>query len=80
MDIKASGYESSPVVPTQKLELPVRHSQKALYPPLPPLPDEIIDYVEIRSNNYQPMPTPPSHLNRTDRSSQDKGTLIDVWI
>lgn len=82
MDIKAYGPGNSPVVlSTQKLELPVRPSQNAFYPSSPRPSDEIIDYVEIRSNNYQPAPNPPSpYPSRTDRSVRDKGTLIDVWI
>jgi hypothetical protein len=81
MDIKAFGLGSSPVLSTQKLELPAQPSRDAFYP-LSPLPtDEIIDYVEIQSNNYQPAPNRPSFYPiPTDRSALDKGTLIDVWI
>jgi len=81
MDIKAFGLGSYPAVSTQKLELPVQPSRDAFYPPSPLPTDEIIDYVEIQSNNYQPAPNrPSSYPIRTDRSARDKGTLIDVWI
>ena len=81
MDIKVSGLGSSPVFPAQKLELPERQTHAAFYPPLPLRTDEIIDYVEIQSNNYQPASTPPSSYPiRTDKPAQVKGTFIDVWI
>jgi hypothetical protein len=81
MDIKAFNPGSYPTVSTQKPELPVQISQNAFYPPSPSAADEIIDYVEIQSNNYQPAPNrPSSYPIRTARSARDKGTLIDVWI
>lgn len=81
MDIKAFSLGSFPIVSMQKLELPVLASRGAFYPPSLSAADEIIDYVEIQSNNYQPAPNrPSSYPIRTDRSARDKGTLIDVWI
>jgi hypothetical protein len=81
MDIKAFNHGSFPAVSTQKPELSVHSSQGTFYPPSLVAADEIIDYVEIRSNNYQPAPNrPSSYPIRTDRSAQDKGTIIDVWI
>lgn len=82
MDIKAFGPGNSPVLSTQKPELPIRQSSSPFYP-LKTLPvDEIIDSVEIQSNNYHP--APPNRLSsypdRIKRSSLDKGTLIDLWI
>jgi hypothetical protein len=81
MDVKTLGLGSYPTVSTQKTELSVQSSQGAFYPPSLVAADEIIDYVEIRSNNYQPAPNRLSaYPIRTDRSAQDKGTIIDVWI
>jgi hypothetical protein len=81
MDIKAFNDGSFPAVSTHKHELTVQSSQGAFYPPSPSRADEIIDYVEIRSNNYQPAPNRlSSYPTRTNRSAQDKGTIIDVWI
>lgn len=83
MDIKANNIGSTPVVSSQKLELPVQPSQGVFYPPSVTAAEEIIDYVEIQSNSYQPAPTPnrpSSYPIRTDKSCRDKGTLIDIWI
>jgi hypothetical protein len=81
MDIKAFYHGSYPAVSKQKPELSAQSSQSIFYPPSLVAADEIIDYVEIRSNNYQPAPSRvSSYPIRTDRSAQDKGTIIDVWI
>jgi hypothetical protein len=80
MDIKAFNHGSFPAVSTHKHELTVQ-SKGAFHLPSPSRADEIIDYVEIQSNNYQPAPNRlPSYPTRTNRSAQDKGTIIDVWI
>jgi hypothetical protein len=81
MDIKAFGLGSSPAVSTRKHELPLQPSQGVFYPPSPLSPDEIIDCVEIQSNNYHPTLNRPSpYPIRLDRAAQNKGTLIDIWI
>jgi hypothetical protein len=81
MDIKAFYHGSLPAVSTQKPELSVQSSQGDFYPPSLVTADEIIDYVEIRSNNYQPaFDRLSSYPIRADRSAQDKGTIIDIWI
>jgi hypothetical protein len=81
MDIKAFDQGSFPAVSTKNVELQIQSSQRTYYPPSLSAADEIIDYVEIQSNNYQPAPNrPSSYPIRTDRSAKDKGTLIDLWI
>lgn len=81
MDIKAFSLRSYPVVSTQKCGLPLKQSQEASYALSPSVPDEIIDYVEIQTNNYRPVlsrQTP--YPIRMDRCAIGKGTLIDIWI
>jgi hypothetical protein len=81
MEIKAFCPGSFPAVSTQKPEQSVNSSQGIFYPPSLVAADDVIDYVEIRSNNYQPAPDRfMSYPGRTDRSAQDKGTIIDMWI
>jgi hypothetical protein len=81
MDVKAFSSGSYPTVSTQQPELPVKLSRGAFYPLSPLATDEIIDYVEIQSNNYQPAPNRSfSYPISADGSTRNKGTLIDVWI
>ena len=81
MDIKAFDQGSFPAVSTKNVELQIQSSQRTYYSPSVSAADEIIDYVEIQCNNYQPGPSrPSSYPIRTDRSAKDKGTLIDLWI
>jgi hypothetical protein len=81
MDAKAINDRSYPVVPIEKFGLPLKQSRYASYPLAQAASDEIIDYVEIQTNNYRPAvsrKTPyPFH---TLGSAIDKGTLIDLWI
>lgn len=61
--------------------MPVPPSQRSVYVPSRWASGEIIDYVEIHSDNNQPTlrrQTPyPLH---TDRSLPTKGRWIDIWI
>jgi len=81
MDVKAFALKSYPVVSTRKCELPLKQFKDVFYALSPSVSDEIIDYVEIQTNNYRPVisrQTP--YPIRTDRCTIGKGTLIDIWI
>lgn len=81
MDIKAFDLRSYPVVSTRKCGLPLKQSKEASDALSPSVSDEIIDYVEIQTNNYRPVISrQTSYPIRTDRCAIGKGTLIDIWI
>ena len=81
MDIKTISLRSYPIVPTQKCELPLKQSQEASFALPPAASDEIIDYVEVQTNNYRPVLSRQTPYQiRMDICAIGKGTLIDVWI
>jgi hypothetical protein len=81
MDIKPVGLGYFPTISPQKPELSVQISNSFFYPLSPSIADEVIDCVEIQSNQYQPAPDqPPPYTTLTVCSVKNKGSLIDVWI
>jgi|GEM_PF-2616592 hypothetical protein len=81
MDVKAFTDKSYPVVPTQKREPPLAPSGDAFAVLSPLASNEIIDYVEIQTNHYQPLTGPqPLYPVSPGRCEIGKGTLVDIWI
>lgn len=81
MDIKTISLRSYPVVSTQKCRLALKPSQGIPYALPSSVSDEIIDYVEIQTSNYQPELTRQTPYSiGTDRCAIGRGTLIDIWI
>jgi hypothetical protein len=79
--IKDVGPRNISTVSTKKPDVPLRPAKVSVTPSLPLSPDEIIDYIEIQYNDYQPTLGQPSpHPSRVERHSKQKGSLIDIWI
>jgi hypothetical protein len=81
MDVKAFADKNYPVVSTRKCEPPLKQPNEAFALSSLSVSDEIIDYVEVQTDNYRPVigrQTP--YPVRTDRCAIGKGQLIDIWI
>lgn len=81
MDIRHSERGPYPAVIPAERALPFSPAQRSLHVPSPYTSGEVIDCVEIRSDNDPSTPCrKTAYPIRTDHPPPTKGRWIDIWI